>query len=256
MKKISAIITSYNEAPNIERALQSLSWCDELIVVDSFSDDGTFEIAQKYTDKVWQRKYIHPADQKNWAIPQAAHPWIILLDADEWVPADLQAEIRSWLATPEIPYVAFWIYRNNHFMGKRIRYSGWQRDKVIRFFQRDLCRYPDQMVHEEIIASGPVGKLKNRLEHNTFRSLEHFRAKMDRYAAWSAVDKEPRTGRITAYHMLVKPAFRFFKHFILDLGWLDGYRGYLIAQLNARAIRMRYIKMKAARNANSGTHSL
>jgi glycosyltransferase involved in cell wall biosynthesis len=256
MRKITAIVTCYNEAPNIERALQSLTWCDELLVIDSFSDDGTFELAKKYTDKVWQRQYVHPADQKNWAIPQASHSWIILLDADEWVPADLQTEIRHWLAEPVIPFVAFWIYRNNYFMGKHIRFSGWQRDKVIRFFQRDHCRYPDQMVHEEIIASGPVGKLTHRLEHNTFRSLEHFQAKMDRYAAWSAVDKEARTGRITAFHLLVKPAFRFVKHYIIDGGILDGYSGYLIAKLNARAVRMRYKKMQAARKKNSTTQSL
>jgi len=251
VKKISAIVTCGNEAAHIQGVLESLSWCDECIVVDSYSEDGTPEIASRFTDKVWQRAYVSPADQKNWAIPQASHEWVLILDADERVTPALEQEIRDLLHANTIPYVAYRIFRINYFMGKRIRFSGWQHDAVVRFFHRDHGRYPDQMVHEELVADGPVGTLKGKLLHFTFKDREHYLQKIDRYARWSALDKESSTGRITWFHTLLKPAFRFVKHFILQGGVLDGYAGWVIATTNARGVALRYRYMLANRNATT-----
>lgn len=245
--KISAIVTCYNEAPNIERALRSLKWCDETIVVDSFSTDGTTEIAKEFTTRFFQREYINPADQKNWAIQKAENDWVLILDADEEVTDELRNEIIQLSEKSTLPCDAYWIKRFNYFMGRRIKFSGWQRDKVIRFFNRKLCKYPDQFVHEEIVTSGRIGILQNRLNHFTYRDMEHFMAKMDRYAKWSAIDKNETTGKITKFHLILKPAFRFFKHYIIELGILDGYRGFTIARINAYGVRRRYIEMKKIR---------
>lgn len=245
---VSAIVTCHNESPNIDRVLQSLTWCDEVLVVDSYSTDDTLDKARQYDTRILQREYLNPADQKNWAMQQAVHDWVLILDADEEVTPGLKEEIQSLLQGGIDNKAGYWIKRNNYFMGRHIRYSGWQRDKVIRLVDRRLCRYPEQYVHEEIEADGEVGTLRERINHYTFRDLAHYNAKLDRYARWSAIDKDPVTGRITWFHTLVKPAFRFVKHYVIDRGFLDGVQGWIIARMNASAVRKRYQYMRENRN--------
>lgn len=243
MHKVTAIITCYNEEQHIGAALQSVSWCDEIVVVDSFSKDATPEIVAKYNTRFLQHAYESPAKQKNWAISQAANSWILILDADERVTAELQKEIEEVLAQNTIPCDAYWIYRRNHFMGKEIKYSGWQRDKVIRLFNKENCRYADVEVHEEIETTGKIGKLHNKLLHYTYSSMAQYLVKWNRYSGMSAIDHSRKTTRITAYHLMIKPAFRFFKHYIIDLGFLDGYPGFVISKLAAQGVFFRYLKM-------------
>ena len=156
--KISALIPTFNEEHNIAEAIDSVSWADEILVVDSFSTDSTVEIAKNKGAKVIQRTYEYSASQKNWAIPQASHDWVILIDADERITFNLKTEIIN-VVKNNLPYCAFWIKRQNHFMGKKIRFSGWQGDKVIRLFRKDKCVYEDKNVHAEMICDGKVGIL-------------------------------------------------------------------------------------------------
>jgi len=120
MEKLSVIITTFNEAKHIKGVLESVQWADEVIVVDSYSTDATMELAEKFPTKIFQRKYVSPADQKNWAIPQATHNWILILDADERVTPDLKNEIISLLQKP-LEKDAFWIPRQSFFMGKKAK---------------------------------------------------------------------------------------------------------------------------------------
>ena len=244
MRPLSIIYTTHNELDIIERSLASVAgWSDDLVVVDSFSDDGTAELLAGRADvKLQQRPYIGPSDQKNWAIERAAHEWILLLDADELVTPELRAEIDDLLAAEEIPYDAYWIGRDNHFMGKRIYHSGWAGDKVIRFFHRDRCRYNANQVHEEIEQEGiRVGWLKGRMLHYTFKSIDHFLDKTRRYAKWSARDHADRTGRVGAYHLFVKPVYRFLKHYVLQGGFRDGREGLIISAVLAWGVFLRYV---------------
>lgn len=239
---VSVIITAHNESQHIAEALYSVSWADECIVVDSFSTDDTKAIAERLGARVWQRAYAGPADQKNWAIPQASHPWVIVLDADERVTPALAKEIQQWLSQPDIPYDAFWIGRQNYFFGKKINFSGWQNDAVVRFIRRDMCRYNDKQVHEEIETEGiRVSRLQHNLEHYTYKNLDHFLEKIQRYARWSALDHANKTGRITAYHLLLKPVFRFFKHFVWQRGFLDGLAGLIVSAIMAWGVFLRYV---------------
>jgi len=241
MRKISAIVTTKNEEDYIDACLESLSWVNEILVVDSFSEDKTIDIARKYTDFVVQHEYSGPADQKNWAISQVSNKWIILLDADEIVPPSLKEELQQWLKKDTIPFDAFWIPRQNHFMGKMINYSGWQGDKVVRFF-RNSCRYNDKQVHEEIITEGiRVSMLKNKLVHYTFKNTSHYLDKMRRYAIWSAMDHLEKTPKITIFHLVVKPIFRFFKHFFFQGGILDGRHGLIVSAIMAWGVFLRYV---------------
>jgi len=258
MQPISVIIPTFNEAHNIRAVLESVCWADEILVVDSFSEDDTVAIAREFTDFILQRPYKHSADQKNWAIPQVTHDWVLLVDADERVTPELRQEIQQYLQQPSIPFDAFWIGRQNHFLGKRVRYSGWRGDSVIRFFRKS-CRYEDKNVHAEVITDGlRVGSLKHDLLHFTFRDSTHFLEKMMRYGKWSAKDHAPRTPRVTLYHLWIKPAFRFFKHFVWQLGFLDGRTGFTVSYIMAWGVFLRYLyimdeRSKSAETGNSKT---
>jgi glycosyltransferase involved in cell wall biosynthesis len=243
MKKLSIIVPIFNEADNLKELLPLLLWADELIVVDSFSTDNSVEIANQFGAKVLQREYINSASQKNWAIPQAAHEWIFLVDADERPSAELISEIKLFLEAPEnaSDSVAFWIGRDNYFLGKQIRFSGWQNDAVIRLFKKDKCKYADREVHSEIETDGNIGKLKGRLQHFTYKNMSQFLSKMERYAKWSAADYDAKTGNITWFHLYVKPAFRFFKHYILKQGFRDGKEGMIVCKVLAWGVFLRYV---------------
>jgi len=245
--KLSAIIPTGNEEHNIVNAIKSVDFADEIIIVDSFSKDNTIKLATKLADTILQREYINSASQKNWAIPQAKFEWIFLIDADERVPLDLKEEILEVLSS-ENNFSGFWIKRQNYFMGKKIRFSGWRGDKVIRLFKRDKCKYEEKNVHAEIISDGKIGMLKNKLIHNTFTSKEAYIDKLRRYARWQAKDYDRITNKITVYHTQVKPIIRFIKHYFLQLGILDGYVGFIISFYQAKAVKMRYDYLIKFRN--------
>ena len=170
MRPLSVIITTLNEADNIAAVMASVAGADEILVIDSFSEDDTRLIAEKNGATVLQRQYLGPADQKNWAIPQARNEWVLILDADERVSPQLWAEIQQVLSKSSIEEDGFWINRQNYFMGQKINYSGWQGDAVIRLIKRDVCRYDDKQVHEEIMTEGvKIARLSQKMDHYTFK---------------------------------------------------------------------------------------
>ena len=286
---ISVIFTTYNEAPNIRAALESVAtWATDILVVDSFSTDGTVEIVEQFGDiRLLKRAYFGPADQKNWAIPQAKNEWVLLMDADERATPEMRDEIAEILRgcfelntslrdtkqkneelkrgvddgsegngndklelskesnSSNINQLdGCWVGFTHFFMGRKVRFSGWQNDKTIRLIQRDRCRYNDNRVHEEIMTEGrKMGRLNAKFDHYTFRDIAHFVQKQQRYAAWSAIDHDKKTGRVTAFHFVVKPFFRFFKHYFLKLGVLDGQIGFIIAAVAAWSVFLRYVKI-------------
>jgi glycosyltransferase involved in cell wall biosynthesis len=243
MTKLTAIIPTGNEIHNIEAVIASVDFADEILVVDSFSTDGTFKKAEELATKVIRREYEYSASQKNWAIPQAQHEWILLVDADERVTPELKEEIQDILKHENQQHVAYWIKRMNHFMGERVNFSGWRNDSVIRLFKRDNCTYEDKHVHAEIIANGTVGQLKNKLYHNTYITFDKYLEKMNRYAWWQARDYDKKTGTLTPYHFVIKPFWGFFKHYILQSGFRDGVVGFTIGSMQAYVVYMRYVKL-------------
>ena len=245
MNKITAIIPTFNEEHNIVEAINSVKFADEIIVVDSYSTDKTIELATPISDKILQRKYNNSASQKNWAIPQAKNKWILILDSDERITKDLEIEIINILKSPS-EYTGFWIKRQNYFMNKKIVFSGWQNDKVIRLFKRDYCKYEEKHVHAEIKSNGKIGILKNKITHNTYKSKEDYLQKIETYAKWQAKDYT-KTGNINIFHTQIKPMFRFIKHFIIQLGFLDGYAGLMISLYQAKAVYLRYKYLKIYR---------
>ena len=248
MKKLTVLIPVGNEINNIEEVINSVSFADEILVADSYSIDGTYEIAKKLATKVIRRDYQYSSSQKNWAIPQAKYNWILIVDADERVTVELKEEIQELLKNPPKEYNAYWIGRNNYFMGEKVNYSGWRNDGVIRLFKKDYCKYEDKYVHAKLIVNGKVSKLKNKLYHNTYTTLDKHIEKLNRYASLQAKDYQNHTLRLTPYHFFIKPAWAFFKHYIIQMGFRDGLIGFTIAYLRGYSVFIRYVKLWLIRN--------
>jgi glycosyltransferase involved in cell wall biosynthesis len=241
MPKLTAIVTTFNEEGNIGDCLRSLKFADEILVVDSFSTDRTRELAGPMATRVVQHEYVNPAAQKNWAIPQAAHEWVLILDADERVTPELEAEIKNILLAPK--YDGYWIRRRNFFWGREIRHGTWKTDRVLRLFRGDKGRYQDKQVHEEIIVNFPAGLCEHRLAHYSYRTLDDFLRKVTRYSAWGAADARARGKRGTAWRMAGHGAGHFFKSYVLKAGFLDGAAGLAIAFMEGYHGFFKYAKL-------------
>lgn len=246
---VTAIIPTFNEEANISVALNSVQWADEVIVVDSFSSDNTANIVAEFSSVNFvQHEYKNSATQKNWIIPQAKHEWIFLLDADEYATDGLIEEVKKVIQNKP-KNDAYWIKRKNYFMGRKVNYSGWQNDKVIRLFKRDICRYEEKNVHAEIITSGLVSELRSVIMHNTYKGLNHYIGKINWYSTWKAYDRiENGSGGNFFFNVCIKPCYRFFYHYVLRLGFLDGKVGFIISILNGYDVMLRGIKIWRIKN--------
>ena len=242
MTKITAVIPTLNEEIYIEEAIKSVHFADEIIVIDSFSTDKTIELAKKYDVKILQRVFDDFSSQKNYAINLATHNWIYILDADERLTPLLEKEILEAVKHPN-KYVGFYVRRTFYFMGKKIKYSGWQRDKVIRLFKKENCKYNGSPVHERIDSKGEIGFLKHKLEHYSYRSYDHYISKMNHYSALRAKQLSEQGKKVTLFHILIKPPTRFVIHYFIRLGFLDGFEGFIIAKTQAYGVLTRYVKL-------------
>ena len=241
-RPLTAIVPTYNEEEMIRGCLESVRFADEILVVDSFSTDGTLAIARELGARIIQREFDYPAAQKNWAIPQATHEWILLLDADERATPALREEIEQVLKRgPRAD--AYWIRRANFFLGRPIRRCGWGTDKVIRLFRRDVSRYRDQRVHEEVDLPGPLPILQHRLQHLTFRSFGQYFPKLDLYSDWGAGQMYERGRRAKAVEVFLRPIGRFIRMYILRLGFLEGGRGLVLSLLGAFSVYLKYARL-------------
>jgi glycosyltransferase involved in cell wall biosynthesis len=243
-RKLTVLVPTGNEEANLRACLESVKWADELFVVDSFSTDRTLEIAEEFGARVVQHEYVNSAAQKNWAIPQASHDWVFVLDADERVPPELAEEIRGALALPDSERAAAYsVRRRTFFFGREIRHCGWETDSVIRLFDKRRAGYPEMWVHANMDVNGPVGRFRGRLLHYTYTSMEQYFEKFGRYTTWSAKDLAERGRRATLLNLLARPLCRFLKMYLLRLGFLDGLPGAVLCGLAACSVFTKYAKL-------------
>ena len=240
--KLTALIPTFNEQEMIRDCLESVRWADEILVVDSFSRDKTLDIANEYGARILQHEYQNSAAQKNWAIPQATHEWVLLVDSDERVTPELEKEIREALAGPA-PHDGYWIPRANHFLGRRMRHGGWETDKVIRLFRRDRARYEDREVHAEINLPGPLPVMKHPLLHYSFRSFSQYWRKIQLYSDWGSSQMWNDGKRAGWFSIASHPVQRFLKMYVARLGFLDGTRGLVLSMLGAFSVFLKYAKL-------------
>ncbi len=239
--KVSGIITSFNEEHNIADCIESILWCDEIIVVDSYSTDRTPEIAQRY-DKVkfYQRTYYGAGAQKNWAMRHVQHDWIFLLDSDERCTPELRDEVGALLAAGPA-HTAYMVNRNVYILGKRIRFSGWQHDQVARLFKRGTAYYENRRVHSVLHTTGETPILINAIEHFMVeRSFDEYAFRLAKYGYWNAAQCWRDGERTTSLEVLLRPAWRFLRTYILQLGILDGALGIVFCLLQSYSTYMKF----------------
>lgn len=252
--KLSVVIPTFNEAENIADCLDSVLWADEVIVVDSFSTDSTAQICKNYGVKVIEHEYVNSASQKNWILPQVSNRWVLIVDADERVTDSLRDEILS-LLNSGTESDGYWIRRRNCFMGREIRHCGWERDKVLRFFDRTKGRYEEKHVHAEVVLQGSVGFLKSHLLHDSYRDFSAYLTKLDRYSDWGSQDAARRGKSGVIAKLLFRPPARFFRMYVLQLGFLDGVQGFMLCVLAAVSVFMKYAKLwRLLRRVEGPTH--
>jgi glycosyltransferase involved in cell wall biosynthesis len=239
--KISLIVITLNEEDVIERCLESASGVGEIIVVDSFSTDGTVARAERMGARVYQREYISAADQKNWAMEKATLDWILILDADEHLSPELREEIGAAVADPSAD--GYWLRRRNSFFGRTIRYCGWQNDRVLRFFKRGCGIYPERAVHEKLELTGRAAHFRGYLDHTPYRDIDDYIERMKSYSRRSA--EELRRSRRNWFPAVVlNPPARFFRMYVLQLGFLDGAAGLVLCFLAAVSVFFKYARLK------------
>ncbi len=250
MEKISAIVTCHNREGEIERCLESLRWADELIVVDSYSSDRTPELAGKWADRFYQREYLSPGAQKNWAIERAAHGWILVVDSDEEVPPALAREVRRELESPG--FDCYRVRRRAVFLGREMRFGAWATDSNYFLFRRGRYKYTEE-VHERLLPEDRRGRFRRPLIHYTHRSLDEFIEKSHRYAAAGAGKYYSQGRRGYAARAFFHPVFNFTWNYFFRLGFLDGARGLISGVLSSAYVAEKYARLwELSRKKRSG----
>lgn len=249
--KISATIIAFNEERNIARVIESLRCCDEILLLDSGSNDRTVEIASNLGARVVEASWHGYAAQKNIAVELASYDWILSLDADESLSEALEAEI--WQIKKSGPkFDGYTVPRLAQYLGRWILHSGWHPDRKVRLFDRRKAKWVGDFVHESVTVDGAVGELKSNLLHFTCSSLsEHLRS-MDRYTTLAAQEIVSRHANVTLGMLLFDPPWTFFRTYVLKLGFLDGAEGLAIAYMAAFYNFVKYFK---ARDMSPGRKS-
>ncbi len=242
MTPLTALIPTLNEERNLPECIESVKWADEILVVDSYSTDRTVEISRAAGARVLQHPYENSAAQKNWAIPQASHEWVLIVDADERVTPELRSEVEAVVRNSQTAEPGYWIRRRNYFLGREIRRCGWQRDRVLRLFQRDAGRYVQKWVHAEVHLS-ETGTLNGALVHYSYRTLGDYLGKAERYATWGARDLFEAGRQSGPLGILGHALFKFLKMYVFQRGFLDGVHGLLLCILGSFTVFLKYAKL-------------
>ena len=220
---LSATLITLNAATQLQACLDSLAFCDEIVVVDSGSQDGTVELAQRSGARVIHADWRGFGPQKQFAVEQAANDWVLCIDADERVSEHLQKEIRQALAAPQ--FKAYRFPRCNRFLGRYLRHGEGYPDWSLRLFDRRHARWSDDTVHEKVIVDSPAGNLSGDLLHDSAETLDAYFAKQNRYTTLAAQQAVAQGRRASAGHLLLSPLLRFIKFYFLRRGFLDGLPG-------------------------------
>jgi glycosyltransferase involved in cell wall biosynthesis len=239
--KISAAIITHNEERNIARAIESLRCCDEILVLDSGSNDRTVEVASKLGARVVEASWHGYAAQKNIAAELASNDWILSLDADESISEALEAEI--WQLKKAGPQChGYTMPRLTQYLGRWILHSGWYPDRKVRLFDRRKAKWVGRFVHESVKVEGHVGHLESNILHFTCSSLSEHLKSMDGYTTLAAQECIAEKKKISPAYLLLDPPWTFFRSYVVKRGYLDGMEGLTIAYMAAFYNFVKYIK--------------
>ncbi len=247
--KISATVITFNEEKNIQRCLESLEGIvEEVIIVDSFSTDNTKKICEKFNIKFYEREFIGYSNQKNWAIEKAKYDIILAIDADEVLDIKLKKSISNIKDKCELN--GYYFNRKTNYCGQWINFSGWYPNKQLRLFNKNKGSWNDNLVHEKVnfYKKTKIGYLNGNLLHYSFRSRKQHLQQIDRFSELKA-EMLSRDGKNTnIIKIIFSPIIKFFSSFILKLGFLDGYCGFIICLFSAYSKYLCHIKLISKNN--------
>ena len=240
--KISLVMIAKNEEKNIAKSLESVKGLvSEIIVVDSGSTDNTNKIAQSYGAKIFKRPFDNFSAQKNYALSLALNEWVLHLDADEVLSEQLKEEIRNAVETAQCD--GFMLTRENFFLGRKMKYSGVAKEDRLRLAKKSLSKYVGGIIHEELVVDGKVGKLNNVFYHYTCQNLDGYFNKFEQYTTFGALKMAGKNKKSNIIDIVFRPPIEFTKRYILKLGFLDGFEGFVWAVLGSYYTFAKYIKL-------------
>lgn len=233
MSKLSVLIPSFNSEKTIRETLESVKWADEIFVCDSFSTDKTLAIAREYAARIIQHEYINSALQKNWAIPQCRHEWVLIVDTDEVLEDGLKEEIFEKIEKNDPAFDGFMISGKNLIYGQWIRYGGLYPDYHLRLIRRDKGRYATREVHAHLLVPGKIGKLKHHFLHNGFKDMSTWLIKLARYSKYEADELAKQGKKFHFMRVTLYPFIIFMRTYFWKLAILEGYRGFMLSLLDS-----------------------
>jgi glycosyltransferase involved in cell wall biosynthesis len=245
--KISVTIRTFNEEKNIRECLESVSFADEIVVVDSNSTDKTVSIAGEFTDKVIIQKWLGHVGQSQFATDRTLNNWVLHMDADERVSPALRDEILA-LDLENSPYDAYEMPRLHFFMNQWIHHSAWYPDYKIRLFRKDRCKWGGYAPHDEVKVKGRKQKLKNAILHHIYQDIAHFAATKNSYSSLTAADHYKNGRRARIIDFTLRPLYAFLYRYFFRSGIADGIAGLTISVMEAHAVFMKYIKLYEIQN--------
>ena len=243
MTSLTACVITKNEETNLRECLESVRFCDEIIVVDSLSTDQTVEIAREFTDQVIQRAWPGHIEQKNFAIDQATNSWVLCIDADERVSEPLRAEIQRIFALQDISFSGFRVNRLNQYLGRWIRHGGWYPDRKIRLFRRDRGRWGGTNPHDRVEIRGEIHNLNLDLLHYSYADLGAHLRTINNFTGILAREKLKRHPRFITVRLLFSGPLKFVTIYVLRRGFLDGWPGLICATMGGYYTFLKYAKL-------------
>lgn len=244
MLGLSVIVIVKDAAKDIRRCLESVKWADEIIILDSGSQDNTLEICRQYTQNIFSTNWPGFGIQKNRALDKAGCKWILSIDADETLSKDLIEEIKQTINKSEELHDAYAIKRISFFCGKKIRYGDWRRDKVVRLFRRlPSIRFTPVIIHEKLNGYSNLGHLKGVIFHDTMQTISQVLLKLEYYSSFTAEKAYQQHTKSSMLKAILHAKWCFIRGYLLRLGFLDGREGFILAISNALGVFYRYIKL-------------
>jgi glycosyltransferase involved in cell wall biosynthesis len=239
---LSVTVITLNESAHLAAALASVSWADEIIVVDAHSSDDTVAIARQYTQRVIVRDWPGYIAQKNFAAGEASHDWILSIDADERATPALASEIRTRL-DGEPPCAGYRVPRLSWYLGRWIRSTDWYPDYQLRLYDRRRGQWTGRYVHESVTVNGPVGRLASDLLHYPYRDVSHHLQTIDRYSTLAARQMFEEGRRAGPAELLFHPPAAFVRNYVLRTGMRDGVPGLVVSLLNSCYVLLKFVKL-------------
>jgi glycosyltransferase involved in cell wall biosynthesis len=242
--KISVVIITKNEEKNIARCLESVKWADEIVIVDSQSEDRTLEIAEKYNAKIYSPPWHGYGPAKKEGVDKASNDWIFSIDADEEVSEQLKKEMLTILSNHDNKTFGYFVPRLTNFLGRWIKRSGWYPDYVLRLFNKEHGNFNDAVIHEAVEINEPKAYLKSDLLHYSYPDLDEYFRKFNLYTTIGAEELFKKGKKSGFVNICLRPIVAFIKQYIIKLGFLDGMEGFLVCYLSAKAVLVKYAKLR------------